>query len=129
MSKLTALINDFINFLNGTLVPLVFAIAFIVFIWGVLRYFFFNAGNPEKRAEGKNFIMYGLIGFFVMLSVWGLVNLLVGTFHFDSINRPCLPTFGDANCSNTTNTGSNTTPSPVPGQNGQSFDGTPLQSI
>ncbi len=99
MQKLTSIITDFIAFLNGTLVPLVFAIAFIVFLWGVFRYFIAGADNPEKRDSGRQFVVYGIVGFFLMLSVWGLVNLLMGTFNLDTNGRPCLPTFGtDANC-------------------------------
>ncbi len=91
-------LGNFIAFIIGmidkVIVPLVFAIAFIVFIWGVFQYFIAGAGNEEKRNEGKQFVLYGLIGFFLMLSVWGIVNLLVGSFGFGAQARPNLPTFG-----------------------------------
>ncbi len=89
---LGGLINQVITLIN-LLVPLVFAIAFIVFLFGVFQYFIAGAGNDEKRKEGRNFIMYALIGFVVMVSVWGLVNLLSGSFTFGSSTRPNLPTF------------------------------------
>lgn len=74
------------NIINGVLVPLVFAIAFIVFIWGIFTYFI--AGNEEKRKQGQEMMLYGLIGFFVMVSVWGLVNILVGTFDLQKVIPP-----------------------------------------
>lgn len=68
-----------IELINGVAVPVVFALAFIVFIWGVFQYFVQGGQDEEKRDAGKNLMLYGLIGFFIMVSVWGLVNILVGT--------------------------------------------------
>lgn len=93
LGKLTGVIQEILNFVDGTLVPVIFAIAFIVFIWGVFTYFIAGAGKEEKREEGKKFVMYALIGFVLMISLWGIVNLLVGTLGFERENRPCLPTF------------------------------------
>ncbi|MGB4076428.1 MAG: pilin [Minisyncoccia bacterium] len=81
-----------IYLINAILVPLVFAIAFIVFIWGVFEYFIAGAANEEKRKEGRNLVVYSLIGFFLMISVWGIVNLLVNSFGFNRQNQPRLPT-------------------------------------
>jgi hypothetical protein len=61
-----------------------FAVAFIVFIWGIFEYFIAGGANEEKRKQGKSFILYGLIGFFIMMSVWGLVNVIVNTFGLGS---------------------------------------------
>lgn len=69
------------NIINGVLVPLVFAIAFIVFIWGIFQYFIAGGHDEEAKEKGKSLMLYGLIGFFLMVSVWGLVNILVGTFN------------------------------------------------
>lgn len=77
--------------INGVLVPLVFAIAFIVFIWGVFQYFIMGGHDEEAKDKGKSLMLYGIIGFFVMVSVWGLVNILVGTFNL-SENAPRFPT-------------------------------------
>ena len=77
------------NIINNVLVPLIFAVAFLVFIWGVFQYFI--AKSEEAKENGKNLILYGLIGFFVMVSVWGLVNILVGTFSLNNA-APTLPT-------------------------------------
>ncbi len=74
--------------INGVLVPLVFAVAFLVFIWGVVQYFIAGAGEDKEKA--KNLIIYGVIGFFVMVAVWGLVNILLGTFNLNQ-NIPQIP--------------------------------------
>lgn len=80
--------NVITQIINGILVPLVFAIAFLVFIWGIFYYFILAGANDEKRKLGQNLMLYGLIGFFVMVSVWGLVNILVGTFDLQKALPP-----------------------------------------
>lgn len=87
------LFDSVLTILNTVIVPLVFAIAFIVFLWGVFNYFIAGGANEEKRSEGAKFVLWSIIGFAVMISVWGLVNILVTTFGFNSQTRPCLPTF------------------------------------
>jgi hypothetical protein len=84
-TQIVAVINEFI-------VPLLFAIAFVVFIWGVFQYLILGAGNPDKRKEGVQLILWGIIGFFVMVSVWGMVNLLVGAFDFGGQGVQKVPT-------------------------------------
>lgn len=60
------------------IIPLLYALAFIMFLVGIVRYFFF--GGDEAREKGKQLIIWGLIGFFVIFSVWGIVKLLLTTF-------------------------------------------------
>lgn len=83
-------LSTILSIIDTVIVPLIFAIALLTFVWGVYEYFIAGGADEEKRKQGRNFIMYGLIGFFVMISVWGLVNLLLGTFALDN-NRPTLP--------------------------------------
>jgi len=77
-----------INTINNVLVPVLFAIAFIVFLWGAFDTFIVGANNTEVKEKGKNLMLWGLIGFFVMVSVWGLVNILTGTISFGNSNGP-----------------------------------------
>lgn len=68
-----------IGALNTIIVPVIFALAFAAFIWGVVSYFFLHGGEEEKRAEGRQFVFWGIIGMVVLFSVWGFVNLLLST--------------------------------------------------
>jgi hypothetical protein len=92
LTPIESIITALIGFINTTLVPVVFALAFIVFIWGVYQYFIAGAANEEKRDIGKKFVSYGLIGFVLMLSVWGIVRIVTSTLKFDN-STPELPTF------------------------------------
>lgn len=71
-----------INVINNILVPVIFAIAFLVFVWGAFDAFILGASDGAAKEKGKNLMLWGLIGFFVMVSVWGLVNILTGTISF-----------------------------------------------
>ena len=75
-----------INTINNVIVPVLFAIAFIVFLWGAFDAFILGATGGEAKDKGKNLMLWGLIGFFVMVSVWGLVNVLTGTVSFGGSN-------------------------------------------
>lgn len=72
-----------IGLINNVAVPVLFAVAFLVFIFGVFQYFIQGGADEEKRESGKSLMLWGIIGFFVMVSVWGMVNILRGTFNFD----------------------------------------------
>jgi hypothetical protein len=80
-----------INVINNIVVPVLFAVAFIVFVYGAFQTFIIGATSEEVKAKGTNLMLWGLIGFFVMVSVWGLVNILTGTVSFGNntgVNAP-----------------------------------------
>ena len=60
---------------DGAIVPLMYALAFLFFLFGVARYFF--ADGEENREKGKKFAFWGIIAFVVLFSVWGIVKLLL----------------------------------------------------
>tara|TARA_B100000508_G_scaffold60333_1_gene47261 strand:- start:305949 stop:306344 length:396 start_codon:yes stop_codon:yes gene_type:complete len=84
--------RDVFNFINETLVPLVFALALVVFIWGLFMTFILGGSNPDKQKEGRDLMLWGIIAFFVMVSVWGLVNILTGITGIDAGDTPTIPT-------------------------------------
>jgi len=85
-----------INTINNVLVPVIFSVAFIVFLWGAFDVFILGANSEETKTKGKNLMLWGLIGFFVMVSVWGLVNILTGTAGLGNTGGPSggLPSSG-----------------------------------
>ncbi len=80
-----------ISTINYIFVPTLFAIAFIVFLWGIAKAYIFSSGEPAEVAKGHKLILWGLIAFAVMLSVWGLVNILSDTLGLESTTRPIYP--------------------------------------
>ncbi len=78
--------------INSVLVPLLFAIAFLVFLFGVADAYIFSRGDPAKTERGHKLILWGIIGFVVMVSLWGLVNVVANTFGLAGYSAPPLPT-------------------------------------
>lgn len=78
-------IFGFINRILNTALPLIIAAAVVYFIYGIAKYVM--SGSDDAKAAAKDKIIYGIVGLFVMVSVWGLVNILVNTFGLDNANR------------------------------------------
>jgi len=57
------------------------ALTLIWFFWGIIQYVL-KADNEEKQTEARSYMIYAVIGMFVMFSIWGLVNLVRNTFFF-----------------------------------------------
>jgi hypothetical protein len=68
------------NLINSVLVPVLMAIALITFFWGVYKYFILGADSETERATGRQFVLWGIIGFVVIVSLWGLVAIVGGVF-------------------------------------------------
>lgn len=82
---LSSLITLIIGYLNQFLVLLMGA-AVIMFVYNVIKYFI--RADAERKEAGP-YVMWSLIGFFVILSMWGLVNILQNTFGLkNEYNRP-----------------------------------------
>lgn len=68
-----------IGALNIIVVPIIITLAFLVFVWGVIKYFFIHGNDETQRTEGRQFILWGIIGMAVIFSVWGLVAMMLST--------------------------------------------------
>jgi hypothetical protein len=73
-----SIIGIIIELLN-MVVWLLMALALLTFLYGLMRYMM-QAGDDGARAESRQYIVYGIIGLFVMVSMWGLVSVLTSTF-------------------------------------------------
>lgn len=74
LSKTTALVQAVTNALN-ILLAAVFVLALVVFAWGVVKYLT-AAGDAAKLKEARPFLWWGIIGLFVLASVWGLIKFI-----------------------------------------------------
>lgn len=79
--------------ISGSVIPLIFALAVVMFVWGIVQFFLIGAGEEAKRAQGRQFMIWGVIALTVMLSIWGLVQIVGSTFGVGSvIPKVCPPT-------------------------------------
>lgn len=64
------------------IIPLIFAAAIVVFLWGVFK--FMSASDVKGKQEGQRVIWWGILGLFVMVSVWGIIKILSTTLGIES---------------------------------------------
>jgi len=74
----------------NSIVPVLIALGIVYFVWGVVTYMM--AGDEEKKKEGRNKIIYGIIGLAVIVALWGLVGILTKTFGVQNTFQGNLPT-------------------------------------
>ncbi|MEK7147875.1 MAG: hypothetical protein AAB758_01100 [Patescibacteria group bacterium] len=73
------LLNNINKFVLNPLITLAFAIALLVFFIGIFQ--FINSETADsKREQGKKKILWGLVGMFIMISAYGLIRIILGTF-------------------------------------------------
>jgi len=73
--------------IGNLVIELAISLAVIWIIVGVVRYFIMGKDGEDRSAAGMN-ILYGVIGLFVILSIWGFVYLFTNTFKFASNEKP-----------------------------------------
>lgn len=76
-ATLADVIRTIVGLINSAM-PALAGIVIIVFFIGLIRYIY-KAGDAKGRAEGRFAIIWGLIGIFVIFSLWGIINLLQGS--------------------------------------------------
>jgi hypothetical protein len=65
------------GFINNVLVPFIFTLSLLFFIYGMYKFFIYEGAVSEvEREKGKDLMIYAVIGFVLMVSIWGIVNLV-----------------------------------------------------
>jgi hypothetical protein len=63
-------------------IPYLVVIAVGAWMMGLIGYVG-NGDNEEKRAEGRKMMIYGIVGFFFMVSIWGVLSIFTKSFGID----------------------------------------------
>jgi alcohol dehydrogenase class IV len=66
-----------VNIVNP-IVMLMFAVAVVVFVYGIVE-MVSHGGDPDARTKGRNHMLGGVVGMFIMLSAWGIIHLVANT--------------------------------------------------
>ena len=81
MLGITDLFNNFliifIAFGNDILVPALFTLGLIFFLYGLFNYFLLGPNDEDKKEEGRGQLINGNVGFFIGFVVWGFFQALV----------------------------------------------------
>ncbi len=88
-----------IGYFNQALV-LIIGLAVVTFVWNVYKYFF----TESDKAEAGKYVLFSVIGFFVILSFWGFVAILKNTLKLDDQRPNTIPSGFNFNSTTNTNT-------------------------
>ena len=93
VAGLMARINEYI--INPA-ITLLFIIAFVMFVWGLFNFFRAKGGGGEQDGveQGKRHILWGIIGMVIMVSVFGIMQLLITSLGVRGVD-PNSPEIGD----------------------------------
>jgi len=80
MAVLNSFLLKVVTQIINPLILLLSAGAFVVFLWGVFE-FVLHAGDVAKRKEGRQAILWGLVGLVIIFGAYGIINFALGTFN------------------------------------------------
>lgn len=67
------------NVILFPLISLMMGVALLVFLWGVFRYVM-GAESDEARVTGRRHMIYGIIGFVIMVAAMAILQIATATF-------------------------------------------------
>lgn len=63
------------TFIIQPILGIIFALAFVLFLWGVTQ-FMMHPEDDDVRTQGKNHMIWGLVGMFIMVSVTTIISII-----------------------------------------------------
>ena len=73
------LINRIETFIINPILLLLFSVALLYFLWGI-TVFIWKADSEDGRSTGIQHMLWGVIGMFIMIAAWGIINIIGNTF-------------------------------------------------
>ncbi|HRH27006.1 MAG TPA: hypothetical protein PLZ99_02505 [Parcubacteria group bacterium] len=70
-------IMDYLNIMLRTINPILFSIVFIVFFWGLSK-FILHSDNEQEVSKGKNYMLWGIIVLFILISFRAIISFITG---------------------------------------------------
>ena len=70
-------------------IPMVYVVAFICFFWGLAK-FILSADNKEEIKKGKDYMIWGILVIFVLLSYQAIIRLIATDLEVGTGQGPAL---------------------------------------
>ncbi len=79
MEKVYTILSKINSILINPIIILAFCIALLYFVYGVFEYIYKAHSDPSKMKQGRDHMLWGVFGMFIMVSVFGLFKFLLNT--------------------------------------------------
>jgi uncharacterized membrane protein YidH (DUF202 family) len=66
------------------LIILLFTVALMYFMWGIVQ--FLRADSEEAKSEGKKHMIYAIIGLFIMIATYSIMQIIINSIGAQGIN-------------------------------------------
>jgi hypothetical protein len=74
-----------INFyIINPLIRILFALAFLIFVWGIIQYVL-QRDSVDAKGQGRQHMIWGLVGLAIMTSVFFIVRIITTTLGIDEV--------------------------------------------
>ncbi len=85
--------KEFVDLILGyieLITPIVASLALLAFFWGLAKFIF--SASEKTVEDGKNFMIWGVVALFVMVSIFGILRYMNGELGLGTFGVPLLPT-------------------------------------
>jgi len=72
------------NTFNSFIIPALFVLATLIFIWGVIKYIV-KSDDEKARGQAKQLMLWGIVGLVVITVVWSIVAIIINYFGIGGI--------------------------------------------
>ncbi len=72
------LIENILKEILNPVITLMIGLAILYFLWGVFQFIRNAESSPERKKGGMN-MLWGALGLFIMVTAYGILNLILGT--------------------------------------------------
>lgn len=77
-ANINTLMNSISKVVLNPLIIFIFALAVVYFVYGVMQ-FLLNPEDETIRKTGKQHMLWGVVGMFIMIATFGIMNLILNT--------------------------------------------------
>ena len=78
---ITTLVNNLTRALINPAILLIFAVALMLFVWGLVQFLISLSTGGKDVQKGKAHMLWGTVGMFIMVAAYGILNLIQGTLN------------------------------------------------
>lgn len=74
------------QYIINPVIILMFAVALVYFLYGLVG--FLSTNSDKDRTVGKDHMLYGILGMFIMVSVFAILRIIANTLGADNVDIP-----------------------------------------
>ena len=85
MNAASDVVSRFVDLIIDPAILVIFTFGFFLFIWGLVQ-FLWNLDEGGENAAGKQHMLWGIVGMLIMVSVFGILNIIDNTLGLNAAN-------------------------------------------